>query len=63
MKPTGRDPQGMAIVIRALALFAVVMVGFGTWLVLSSTQPMIGVLVLGLGLVDGMMALLLSRRS
>lgn len=53
----------MAIVVRALALFAVVMVGFGAWLVISSTQPMIGVLVLGLGLVDGVMALLLSRRS
>lgn len=63
MKHSSRDPQGMTIVIRALAVFAVVMVGFGTWLIFSSAQPMIGALVLGLGLVDGVMALLLSRRS
>ena len=53
----------MAIVVRALALFAVVMVAFGIWLMLSSAQPMLGVLVLGLGLVDGVMAVALSRRS
>ncbi len=63
MKIVGRDPQGMAIVVRALALFAVVMVAFGIWLMLSSAQPMLGVLVLGLGLVDGVMAVALSRRS
>ena len=63
MKIVGRDPQGMAIVVRALALFAVVMVAFGIWLMLSSAQPMLGVLVLGLGLVDGVMALALSRRG
>ena len=58
-----RDPGGMGIVVKALVLFAVVMVAFGIWLILSSSQPMIGVLVLGLGLVDGLMALVLSRRS
>jgi hypothetical protein len=63
MSPIARDPQGMKIVVRALGLFAVVMVGFGVWLMLSSAQPMIGVLVLGLGVVDGMMAVLLSRRT
>lgn len=63
MKLVGKDPQGMAIVVRALAAFAVVMVGFGIWLMLSSAQPMIGVLVLGLGLVDGVMAVALSRRG
>ena len=63
MKIVGRDPQGMAIVVRALALFAVVMAAFGIWLMLSSAQPMLGVLVLGLGLVDGVMAVALSRRS
>ena len=63
MSPLARDPQGMAIVVRALALFAVVMVVFGSYLIVSSAQPMIGVLVLGLGLVDGLMALVLSRRT
>jgi hypothetical protein len=58
-----KDPQGMAIVVRALALFAIVMVGFGIWLMLSSEEPMIGVLVIGLGLVDGVMAVMLSRRT
>lgn len=63
MKIVMRDPGGMGLVIKALALFAVVMVAFGIWLMLSSPQPMIGVLVLGLGLVDGVMALMLSRRA
>lgn len=63
MKIVMRDPGGMGIVVKALALFAVVMVAFGIWLILSSPQPMIGVLVLGLGLVDGVMALVLSRRA
>lgn len=63
MKIVMRDPGGMGLVIRALLLFAVVMVGFGIWLILSSPQPMIGVLVLALGLVDGVMALVLSRRA
>lgn len=63
MKIVMRDPGGMGIVVKALALFAVVMVGFGTWLILTSSQPMIGVLVLALGLVDGVMALVLARRS
>lgn len=63
MKIVMRDPGGMGLVIRALLLFAVVMVGFGIWLIMSSPQPMIGVLVLGLGLVDGVMALVLSRRA
>jgi hypothetical protein len=63
MKIVIRDPGGMGIVIKALALFAVVMVVFGTWLIVSSAQPMIGVLVLGLGLVDGVMAFALSRRT
>jgi hypothetical protein len=63
MKIVMRDPQGMGIVIKALVVFAVVMVAFGTWLILSSPRPMIGVLVLGLGLVDGLMAFVLSRRT
>lgn len=53
----------MAIVVKALGVFAVVMVAFGTWLIIRSPQPMIGVLVLALGLVDGVMALVLARRS
>lgn len=53
----------MGLVVKALALFAVVMVVFGIYLILKSPQPMIGVLVLGLGLVDGVMAVVLSRRT
>ena len=63
MKIVIRDPQGMGIVVKALVGLAVVMVAFGTWLILSSPQPMIGVLVVGLGLVDGLMAFVLSRRT
>jgi hypothetical protein len=53
----------MGIVVKALVFTAVVMTGLGAWLVASSQQPMIGVLVLGVGLVDGVMALVLSRRG
>jgi hypothetical protein len=63
MKIQISDPGGLGLVVKALALFAVVMVAFGTWLIFSSAQPMIGVLVLGLGLVDGLMAVVLSRRA
>lgn len=60
---TSRDPQGMTIVVKALTFTAVVMVALGAWLIAASSQPMIGVLVLGVGLVDGLMALVLSRRA
>ena len=63
MSSPPRDPQGMGIVVKALVFTAVVMTGLGAWLVASSQQPMIGVLVLGVGLVDGVMALVLSRRG
>jgi hypothetical protein len=59
MKGTG----DMKLVARVLVFFAVVMVVFGVYLMAASSQPMIGVLVLALGLVDGLRALVLSRRA
>ncbi len=53
--------DGMGVVVKALLFSAAVLVAAGAWLVATSRQPMIGVLVLAAGLVDGAMAWGLGR--
>jgi hypothetical protein len=58
-----RDDTGMRIVVRALTVTAIGMVAAGLWLLWDSRQPLVGALVIALGIVDGMMAWGLSRRG
>lgn len=53
--------DGMGIVVKSLLFTAAVLVAAGAYLIASSRQPMIGVLVLAAGLIDGAMAWGLGR--
>lgn len=55
--------DGMAIVVKALLFTSVVLVLVGVYMLLRSSQPLIGALVIGAGVLDGLMALGLSKRS
>lgn len=53
----------MAIVVKSLAVTAVAMITGGLALVIATEHKMIGVLLVGAGAVDVVMALILSRRN
>lgn len=61
MTEPGRDGN-MRIVVRALTFTALVLVMVGVILLFTSRQPLIGALVVGIGLVDAIMAYGLSHR-
>jgi hypothetical protein len=57
------ERDGMAIVVKSLFVTALVMITGGMSLIFATDNKMIGVLVVGAGAVDAVMALILSKRS